>query len=51
MLVASMHCKANQWWVDNLSIGQALKGDTGLFLKDRKICFLLLFYVRTVLFG
>ena len=28
-----------------------VNGDIGLSLKDRKICFLLLFYDRTVLFG
>ena len=32
-------------------IGEALNGDIGLSLKDRKICFFLLFYDRTVLFG
>ena len=32
-------------------IGKALNGDIELSLKDRKICFLLLFYDRTVLFG
>ena len=31
--------------------GEALNGNIGLSLKDRKICFLLLFYDRTVLFG
>ena len=30
--------------------GEALNGDIGLSLKDRKIGFLLLFYGRTVLF-
>ena len=31
--------------------GEALNGDIGLSLKDRKICFLLLLLDRTVLFG
>ena len=31
--------------------GEALNGNLGLSLKDRKICFLFLFYDRTVLVG
>ena len=31
-------------------LGEALNGNIGLSLKDRKICFLFLFYDRTVLF-
>ena len=34
-----------------LSIGEALNGDIRMSLKERKICFLHLFYDRTVLFG
>ena len=37
--------------VSPVFLGEALNGDIGLSLKDRKICFLLLFYDRTVLFG
>ena len=33
------------------TVVEALNGDLELSLKDRKICFLLLFYDRTVLFG
>ena len=33
------------------TLGESLNGDIGLSLKDRNICFLLLFYDRTVLFG
>ena len=31
--------------------GEALYGDMELCLKDRKICLLILFYDKTVLFG
>ena len=32
-------------------VGEAPNGDIGLFLKDKNICFMILFYDKTVLFG